>query len=180
LNTTGSVGIGTTNPQHTLDVNGTINSTAYFVNGIPFESSQWVTNGNDIFFDLNNTGGSVGIGVAGASSFYTCPTCTGGKYLLAVDGGIRAKALKVEPLWADYIFDSAYYLAPLDTVADYILTNHHLPGFQTAADVKENGIDVGETDAMLLAKIEEIMLYLIQLQQQSVVMQKEIDDLKKQ
>lgn len=175
----GNVGIGTATPQYTLDINGTINATQVLQNGSPL-FSPWIQTGDDIFFDQNSiTGGSVGIGVAGTSSFFTCPSCTGGKYLLAVDGGIRAKALKVEPLWSDYVFDSAYNLTPLDSISAYIKENHHLPGVPSAQYVKENGIDVGDTEAMLLAKIEELTLYMIQLQQQNATMQKEIDALKR-
>ncbi|MBI3510553.1 MAG: hypothetical protein HY064_07805, partial [Bacteroidetes bacterium] len=178
VNTTGKVGIGTSNPQYDLDVNGTLNATQILQNGQPV--FQWSQTGDNIYFDQNNvTGGSVGIGVTSSTSFFTCPTCNGGKYLLAVNGGIRAKVLKVEPLWSDYVFDSTYVLAPLDTVANYIQANHHLPNVQSAEDVKQNGIDVGETDAVLLAKIEELTLYMIQLQQQNAAMQKEIDELKK-
>lgn len=78
-------------------------------------------------------------------------------------GGIRAKSLKIEPLWADYVFDSAYYLLPLDSLHNYITMNGHLPGVQTAEQVAEHGIDIGETQALLLAKIEELTLYLSSL-----------------
>ena len=136
--------------------------------------------GDDIFYDQGaSLGGSVGIGVANSSSF-NCPTsvCPSGKYLLAVGGGIRAKSLKIEPLWADHVFDSSYELMSLDSVATYIKVNGHLPGVQTAEYVAQNGIDVGETQTMLLAKIEELTLYIIQIQEQNKILEQEVQQLK--
>jgi hypothetical protein len=173
--TFGNVGIGTTSPAYSLDVSGTINGTLILQNGQPV--MHWTATNGDIFY----SGGSVGIGVAGNNSFNGCPTsiCPSGRYLLAVGGGIRAKSLKVEPLWSDYVFDSSYVLMPLDSVSGYIQTHHHLPGVPSAAEVQANGIDVGETQALLLAKIEELTLYMIELQKQNAAMQAEIDALKK-
>jgi hypothetical protein len=106
---------------------------------------------------------------------------TPGSYRLYVSDGIITEKLKVVTVanWSDYIFDSTYVLPPLDTVANFIHTYHHLPGVQTAQEVKKDGIDLAGTDATLLAKIEELTLYMIQLQQQNAAMQKEIEELKK-
>lgn len=180
-NTIGNVGIGTTSPQYTLDVNGTINASQLLINGNALPQTLWTVSGNDVFFDLGSaSGGSVGIGVNGTNSFYGCPTsvCPNGKYLLAVAGGIRAKSLKIEPTWSDYVFDSTYQLMPLDSVDAYIQANGHLPGVQTAAEVAQNGTDVGETQAMLLAKIEELTLYMIEIQKQNEELKKEVEDMK--
>ena len=106
---------------------------------------------------------------------------TPGAYRLYVSDGIITEKLKITTYsnWSDYVFDSTYALSPLDTVANFIQKNHHLPNIQSASDVKTNGIDVGESEASLLAKIEELFLYSIQLQKQNAAMQKEIDELKK-
>lgn len=175
----GKIGIGTANPQYLLDVGGTMNATQILENGFPV--NQWTRNTNgDILFDVT-AGGSVGIGVSENTNSFICNTtiCPTGKYLLAVGGGIRAKSLKVEPLWSDYVFDPSYPLMPLDSVAAFIGIYHHLPKVPSAEDVKANGIDVGESQALLLAKIEELTLYMFQQQRQIAAMQKEIDVLKK-
>lgn len=73
--------------------------------------------------------------------------------------------------WSDFVFDPAYKLPSLYEMEQFIKTNRHLPGIPTEAEVKEKGIDVGEMNKLLLQKIEEQMLYIIELR-------KEVDALK--
>ncbi len=73
--------------------------------------------------------------------------------------------------WADFVFDQDYKLPSLQEVEAHISKNGHLPGIPTEAEVKENGISVGEMNAKLLQKIEELTLYIIE-------QQKEIEALK--
>jgi len=79
--------------------------------------------------------------------------------------------------WADYVFDKNYRLPSLAETADYIKQNKHLPGIPAAAEVQQNGIDVGENQAALLKKIEELTLYVIE---QDKKMQAQNAELKKQ
>ncbi|WP_374949937.1 hypothetical protein [Mucilaginibacter sp.] len=95
-------------------------------------------------------GGNVGIG-----------TGTPGTFKLAVNGTIRAKEIKVETGWSDYVFYKNYNLLPLSKVSSFINANKHLPDVPSAAEVEANGIDLGKTNALLLKKIEELTLYLI-------------------
>lgn len=82
---------------------------------------------------------------------------------LAVNGPISAERLTLTGQgWADYVFDSAYHLPSLAETEDYIHHQHHLPDVPSAAEVKEKGADVGETQTLLLKKIEELTLYTIQ------------------
>jgi hypothetical protein len=69
--------------------------------------------------------------------------------------------------WADYVFDKDYRLPSLDSLASYIKLNSHLPGIPTTAEVKNNGLDLGATQAKLLEKIEQLTLYTIDLQKQA-------------
>ena len=94
--------------------------------------------------------GNVGIGT-------TNPT-----YKLSVNGPVRAKEVIVETGWSDYVFHPSHRLQPLNEVAAYIARNHHLPGIPSEAEVKENGVSLGEMQSRLLAKIEELTLHLIQ------------------
>jgi|GEM_PF-1349298 len=100
-------------------------------------------------------------------------------YKLVVKGGILSERLKVSiynsDSWSDYVFSENYNLASLDYVEKYILENNHLPGIPSAQEVVKNGIDVAEMDAMLLAKIEELTLYLIELKKDNLKLMNDIE-----
>ena len=84
-------------------------------------------------------------------------------YRLAVNGKIRAQEIKVEALpWPDYVFEKDYQLQTLQETEKHIKDKSHLPGIPSAAEVKANGIDLGEMNAKLLQKIEELTLHLIE------------------
>lgn len=109
----------------------------------------WQNVTGDVY--LGTTSGNVGIG-----------TTTTGSYKLAVEGTIGARRIKVtQELWADYVFDSSYQLAPLQQVEHFIQQNKHLPDVPSAAAVKKDGLDLGDNQAVLLKKIEELTLYII-------------------
>jgi hypothetical protein len=98
----------------------------------------------------------------------------GKDYRLSVDGRIRANEVKVYSGWADYVFESDYELMPLSEVEAFIAQNGHLPGLPSAAQVAEQGVDVGETQAKLLEKIEELTLHLIRLEKENEVLKAEM------
>lgn len=87
-----------------------------------------------------------------------------GKILqLESDGLLRARAIRVDlNTWADYVFDDTYQLSSLDTVEAYINENGHLPNIPSAEEMKEQGMDVSEMSNLLLEKIEELTLYIIE------------------
>ena len=80
-------------------------------------------------------------------------------------------AVKTSNDWQDAVFNSNYNLRSLEEVSSYIKENKHLPDIPSADEVVKNGIDLGEKNALLLKKIEELTLYMLQ-------QQKEIDMLK--
>ncbi|ACU03278.1 hypothetical protein [Pedobacter heparinus] len=82
---------------------------------------------------------------------------------LSVNGKIRAHEIKVENTnWPDYVFTKDYQLPTLQQTEKHIKEKGHLPGIPSAAEVKANGIDLGDMNAKLLQKIEELTLYLIE------------------
>lgn len=97
-------------------------------------------------------------------------------YRLSVNGKIRAKEIRVETGWADYVFDKDYQLKSLQEVKNYIDQHHHLPEIPSAEEVSKNGLSLGEMNKLLMKKVEELTLYLIekdeQLQQQRQQMEK--------
>ncbi len=83
-------------------------------------------------------------------------------YKLSVNGTVRAKEIKVDAGWSDYVFFDNYTLRPLKEVERFIIKNKHLPDVPSATEVEKKGINVGQADALLLRKIEELTLYLIE------------------
>ena len=107
----------------------------------------WTQTGNDIHYNTGN----VGIG-----------TTTPGSWKLAVNGNIRAKEIKVETGWADYVFKEGYDLPTLEEVEKHIQEKGHLMNIPSEAEVLQNGIQLGEMNKLLLEKIEELTLYIIE------------------
>ena len=100
---------------------------------------------------------------------------------IAVKGTLTAQKVNIRPdAWADYVFDKTYRLPSLYEIEDYIKQNKHLPGIPSAAEVKQNGIDVGESHTALLKKIEELTLYVIGQEKKNQEQNEEIKTLKEQ
>lgn len=119
---------------------------------------------------LNPQGGQVGIG-----------TTSMGTHKLAVEGTIGAREIKVEAgTWSDFVFENDYKLRTLEEVENYITVNKHLPEIPSEAEVTENGINLGEMNAKLLQKIEELTLYLIEQNKENQEQRKLIEELKKE
>jgi hypothetical protein len=94
---------------------------------------------------------------------------------ISVNGTIKSKKIKVtQSGWADYVFDNDYTLRSLASLEKYIGLNKHLPGVPSAKEVGESGIDLGDTQALLLKKIEELTLYIINLKKENVMHQKQM------
>jgi len=93
---------------------------------------------------------------------------------LSVDGKVVAKSLYITMTdWADYVFANDYKLTSLKDVETYYKTNKHLPEIPSEKEVIENGVNVADMNKLLLKKVEELTLYLVQ-------QQKEIDALETQ
>jgi hypothetical protein len=86
-----------------------------------------------------------------------------GAHSFAVNGSaIFTKAyVKLNTSWPDYVFDEKYILLPIKDLEHFIKTNKHLPEVPTAADIEKEGIDLGTNQTILLKKIEELTLYII-------------------
>lgn len=83
---------------------------------------------------------------------------------LAVNGTIHAKEVIVDLLgWPDYVFEDDYSLMPLNELEKLINKNKHLPNIPSAVEVESNGIQLGEMNKKLIEKVEELTLYIIQL-----------------
>lgn len=100
------------------------------------------------------------------------------QYKLDVNGTIRAKEVKVETGWADFVFAPDYQLPTLSEVEAHIKEHKHLPGIPTEAEVKENGTNLGEMNVKLLQKVEELTLYMIQQNKEIESLKKEVQQLR--
>lgn len=94
-------------------------------------------------------------------------------------GAVEAKSLRLSlNIWSDYVFEKDYPLMPLDSLQSYIDSNGHLPNIPTTVEVIKEGIDVGEINAKLLEKIEELTLYILMLKKELEVVKSEVEVLK--
>ena len=87
---------------------------------------------------------------------------------LSVNGNIKCKQVEVTLSgWSDFVFDEDYSLMPLAELESYISRNNHLPDVPSAEEVMTRGNNLGEMDAILLQKIEELTLYVIELKKEN-------------
>ncbi len=104
------------------------------------------------------TGGNVGIGT------------TNPDQLLTVNGTIHSKEIKVDVnIVPDYVFEKKYKLKSLDEVQKYIKVNKHLPEISSAKNMEEHGLDVSDMNMILLKKVEELTLYLLDQKKQTAL-----------
>ncbi|SDW58009.1 hypothetical protein SAMN05444410_1047 [Hydrobacter penzbergensis] len=175
----GKIGVGTTSPSYTIDINGTVNTTVSsgsnlfltkssgasiaFFDGVNYNAlieaglaghrlEFWTNDGNSLVERMRiNQSGNVGIGTTNPSE------------KLSVNGNIRTQKLIVTQTgWSDYVFDKDYKLRSLRSLETFIKENKHLPEIPAANEVETKGINVGDNQALLLKKIEELTLYVIE------------------
>nr|WP_319571004.1 hypothetical protein [uncultured Draconibacterium sp.] len=198
----GKVGIGTETPVGSLDINpgGWLNMPKISFNqtndhpsirlyrptgnGNPYTAYPWwIENKKNLVF---KTGSTAEIGKESVSSIVTFTT--GGKVgigienpdvELAVNGTIHAQEIKVDMTgWSDFVFKNDYDLKSLDETEQFISRNGHLPDIPNEKEVEKDGINLGEMDAKLLQKIEELTLYLIEQNKRIEKIEKENEILK--
>jgi hypothetical protein len=174
----GNIGVGIINPNYKLDVAGRMriqagadlsNAAGIWFNNMAQQETGFIgmktatqiglygNNGAEWGLFMNTTDGSViiGNGVTAASGFK-----------LSIGGKAICEELKVQlkTNWPDFVFNENYELLHLTQVENFIRQNKHLPGMPSAAEIeKNNGFEIGDTQKKLLQKIEELQLYILQL-----------------
>jgi len=112
---------------------------------------------------INSANNNVGIGTATPSE------------KLSVNGNIRAKKVIVtQSGWPDYVFEPSYKLPSLDSISAFIKVNKHLPEMPSAAAIEKDGQDIGDIQKLLLKKVEELTLYVIELKRKNEEQEKKI------
>ena len=186
----GNVGIGTTNPSHLNHVSGRLNSgrlpLARYEN-VGNSNAQidifgdahpnragWVQFGGwnsdvnmaivaDSKANVENGLSTKGIFLKGHSGNVGIGTTNPGAYKLAVEGRIGAREVEVKNgSWADFVFKDGYQLPTLEAVEQHIKTKGYLQDMPSEEEVLAKGTNLGDMDAKLLQKIEELMLYTIE------------------
>ena len=97
------------------------------------------------------------------------------QYKLDVIGTIRAREIIVNTYGADFVFEQGYKLRPLPELETYIERNSHLPDIPSATDMQAGGMGVSEMQTLLLQKIEELTLYIIEQDKKIQTLQKQIE-----
>lgn len=99
----------------------------------------------------------------------------GKDYALTVRGSVLAEEVEVKLFadWPDYVFADGYEMMSLEETENYIESNGHLPGVPSAEVVEEEGLALGEMNRILMEKVEELTLHMIELK-------KENDEIKEQ
>ncbi len=117
-------------------------------------SSPWTSSAGLISY----TSGKIGVGT----------NAVGDDYLMSIDGMVEAEEIVVQVVGVpDYVFHEDYNLSPLDEVKNFIEKNSHLPEIPSAVELEETGMSLGEMNLLLLKKIEELTLHLIEIKASS-------------
>lgn len=192
INTSGKIALGNFTPVFKFDVKGgSINTDSlYRISGVPVLSRNAANNK----VQIGDATVKVGIGTANPVSTLdvngviksnellvgTSSGATG--YIVSIGGKMIAEEVRVdlEAIWPDYVFDENYKLMPIQELDYFVSNNKHLPGIPSADKIKESGIMLGEMQTKTLEKVEEAMLYIIQLDSENKLLKGQIQDLQKQ
>lgn len=98
--------------------------------------------------------------------------------LLHVNGKLVAKSIYVTvDDWADFVFEKGYDLMPLEKVQEFISENGHLPNIPSATEVEADGVSLGDMNAKLLQKVEELTLYLLEMKEDKEKLESRLEKL---
>lgn len=168
----GFTGIGINSPTSMLDVKGVLSINQRSENGHPrlvfahnnIGSDNWIQMDRNTDFMNIRVGGVDVINISGTNQFVGIGT-TNPTELLTVKGKILAGEVQIENVSSipDYVFEEDYNLRSIEEVDAYIKEAKHLPDVPSASELEENGYNIGDMNNILLKKVEELTLYMIDM-----------------
>ena len=185
----GNTGIGTNNPLYKLDVNGRmrLRQNGGLTPGIWFNNSSnveasfigqytddlWGIFGNAWQFAVNRNDGTV---YMGSSNLDGENLTNGAGYKLRVFGKIISEEVRVQlkNAWPDYVFDNDYKKLSITELEKFVNENKHLPNVPSAKEIEKDGHQLGDVQVKMLEKIEELSLYIIELNKKVKVLEDKI------
>ncbi|MEM6831251.1 MAG: hypothetical protein AAF551_12115 [Bacteroidota bacterium] len=200
ITSSGNVGLGTSTPFHKLQIEDGLNMKigAGTHTGEPaFFLSRWTGGGDNyqsvILHSLSNNtdyglafSTTEGTHLDGDYSGYSPKMyltqsgnlgigTTNPSYKLEVFGTIRAKEIRCEAApWPDYVFEEDYELPSIESIEQFIKSEKHLPEMPTAEEVAADGVALGEMNRLLVQKVEELTLYLIEANKEKEALQETV------
>lgn len=146
--------------------------------------SPFLLNSSGAMTINNGTGNILNLQADGK---FTLTNGTTQSFQVDANGFVHARRMKLDlDSWPDYVFEPTYRLMPLSQLETYIQTEKHLPNVPAEQTLVQNGADIMELNKILMEKVEELTLYLIEQhkntldqQQQLVALQQQIEELKK-
>lgn len=194
----GNVGIGTgsTSPTTRLQVSTNLSEVLRLNGANPYISFYDNTDGYKGYLWYNGTDMTLGSSTAAirfAAGGYRMSINTDGRvsigssnspatgYLLSVDGKVICEEARVQisGAWPDYVFDKKYKLLSIEDVEKHIQLKGHLPNIPAAAVVEKDGLDLGDMNKRLLEKVEELTLYIIELNKENKALANRVTRLEK-
>lgn len=173
LNASNNISVGYNNAPNANNATGNI----YIGNNIsPFNSQP--SNELNIGNWIVGNNGTIGIGQFTNQLPADGIAPDGERYKLFVKDGIKTEKVKVDIAanngWADYVFQKDYKLMPLNELDQFINKNGHLPEVPTTEEAIKNGIELKEMNILLLKKVEELTLHVIEQQKRIETLEKKI------
>jgi hypothetical protein len=158
-----NVGIGTDNPRVKLDVAGITHTNRLAINTNPTTMTGW------FHMKTNITSQDI-------QTIFVIENMNKRLFQINNDGIVRAGEVIVQlpNQWPDYVFEKAYPLLPLNELELFIQREGHLPNVPSAENVESEGVSLGEMNRILLEKVEELTLYLLEQNKRIEELEKEL------